>query len=261
MSGTPIFEGISDLRGELNFLRLEPYAAKLEDGFFDFSITNHWNTHSEHGLETLKILGLLMLRRSKDMTIAGTGRSIMEQKKLTVEFVPVSQEPSERALYFWMEHIVSEELKQKFDGSKDLKSRDLCLRMLRELCFTPCLLNGGMGVSSQLKTLNTLMVRANRRAHSGALHTGNQMSADNDDRPRKRRETIRIMSCDEALRFLTQVRSEANVGDEFVSDVRFPLMCPLVSAEGPIPFIRRYLEMSLHISGRLPGWTWTVIAR
>lgn len=221
VSGTPIFEGISDLRGELNFLRLEPYAAKLEDGFFDFSITNHWNTHSEHGLETLKILGLLMLRRSKDMTIASTGRSIMEQKKLTVEFVPVSQEPSERALYCWMEHIVSEELKQKSDGSKDLKSRDLCLRMLRELCFTPCLINGGMGVSSQLKTLNTLMVRANRRAHSGALHNDNQRSADNDDRPRKRREIVRIMSCDEALRFLTQVRSEANVGDEFVSDVRF----------------------------------------
>lgn len=32
LSGTPIFEGIDDLRGELNFLRLEPYAAKLEDG-------------------------------------------------------------------------------------------------------------------------------------------------------------------------------------------------------------------------------------
>jgi len=221
VSGTPIFEGISDLRGELNFLCLEPYAAKLEDGFFDFSITNHWNTHSEHGLETLRILGLLVLRRSKDMTIARTGQSIMEQKKLTVEFVPVSQEPSERALYCWMEHIVSEELKQKFDGANDLKSRDLCLRVLRELCFTPCLLNGGMGVSSQLKTLNTLMVRANRRAHSGDLYNSSQTNASNDDRPRKRRETIRIMSCDEALRFLTQVQAEANVGDDFVSDVNF----------------------------------------
>jgi len=36
LSGTPIFEGIDDLRGELNFLRLVPYAAKWEDGFFDF---------------------------------------------------------------------------------------------------------------------------------------------------------------------------------------------------------------------------------
>ena len=80
VSGTPIFEGILDLKGELNFLRLEPYAAKLEDGFFDFSITNHWNMHSEHGLEVLRCIGLLMLRRSKDMTIARTGRSIMEQK-------------------------------------------------------------------------------------------------------------------------------------------------------------------------------------
>lgn len=221
VSGTPIFEGISDLKGELNFLRLEPYAAKLEDGFFDFSITNHWNMHSEHGLEVLRCIGLLMLRRSKDMTIARTGRSIMEQKKLTVEFVPVSQEPSERALYCWMEHIVSEELKQNSEGIADLKYRDLCLRMLRELCFTPCLVNGGMGVSSQLKTLNTLMVRANRRAHSGSLYNESRMNADNDDRPRKRREIIRIMRCDEALRFLTQVQAEANVGDDFVSDVNF----------------------------------------
>ena len=65
LSGTPIFEGINDLRGELNFLRLTPYAAKHEDGFFDFSIMNHWNQQSEHGLETLRVLGLLILRRSK----------------------------------------------------------------------------------------------------------------------------------------------------------------------------------------------------
>eukprot|EP00957_Ditylum_brightwellii_P068116 5170553-Ditylum_brightwellii.AAC.1 len=69
LSGTPLFEGIDDLRGELNFLRLEPYAAALEDGFFDFSITNHWKARSEHGLETLRILGLLLLRRAKNMTL------------------------------------------------------------------------------------------------------------------------------------------------------------------------------------------------
>ena len=89
---------VEDLRGELNFLRLTPYAAKYEDGFFDFSIMNHWNQHSPHGLDTLKILGLLMLRRSKDMTLHSTGQSIMEQRKLTVEMVAVPQNSSERAL-------------------------------------------------------------------------------------------------------------------------------------------------------------------
>ena len=54
MSGTPIFEGIDDLKGELNFLKLEPYAAKLEDGYFDFSIMSHWDARSHHGLDTLR---------------------------------------------------------------------------------------------------------------------------------------------------------------------------------------------------------------
>eukprot|EP00956_Cyclotella_meneghiniana_P002044 scaffold2280_cov68-Cyclotella_meneghiniana.AAC.1 len=84
LSGTPIFESIEDLRGELNFLRLTPYAARWEDGFFDFSIMNHWKHQSEHCIETLRILGLLILRRSKDMTIHETGLPIMNQKKLTV---------------------------------------------------------------------------------------------------------------------------------------------------------------------------------
>lgn len=136
MSGTPIFDGIEDLKGELNFLRLDPYAAKLEDGFFDFSILNHWKLHSKHGLEILRVLGLLMLRRSKDMTIRQTGRSIMDQKELTVEFVPVPQVASERALYCWMEYIVSQELNQKEENARDLKSRNLCLRLLREICFS-----------------------------------------------------------------------------------------------------------------------------
>jgi len=96
MSGTPIFSGIEDLRGELNFLRLSPYAAKFEDGFFNFSILDHWNARSVHGLDTLRILGMLLLRRSKDMTLSESGRSIMDSRKLTVELVPVSQDASER---------------------------------------------------------------------------------------------------------------------------------------------------------------------
>lgn len=110
LSGTPIFEGIEDLRGELNFLRLTPYAARWEDGFFDFSIMSHWKHHSEHGIETLRILGLLILRRSKDMTICRSGMPIMNQKKLTVELVPVAQSDSERALYCWFEYLVSQEI-------------------------------------------------------------------------------------------------------------------------------------------------------
>lgn len=130
LSGTPIFEGIDDLRGELNFLRLSPYAAQWEDGFFDFSIMNHWKHHSEHGIATLRILGLLILRRSKDMSICRTGLPIMDQKKLTVELVPVAQSDSERALYCWFEYIVSQEISRKVrednKAKHNLQSRDLC---------------------------------------------------------------------------------------------------------------------------------------
>ena len=136
LSGTPLFEGVQDLRGELNFLRLVPYAAKWEDGYFDFSIMNHWNIQSEHGLETLRILGLLILRRSKDMTICRTGASIMAQKRLTVELVPVAQSESERALYCWFESIVSQEVTRKdseqSETKKSLQSKSLCLRLLRD---------------------------------------------------------------------------------------------------------------------------------
>jgi hypothetical protein len=91
---------------------------------------NHWNHHSEHGIETLRILGLLILRRSKDMTICCNGMPIMSQKKLTVELVPVAQSDSERALYCWFEYLVSQEISRK-DGDKtsskhNLQSRDLC---------------------------------------------------------------------------------------------------------------------------------------
>ena len=36
---------------------------------FNFSILDHWNARSVHGLDTLRILGMLLLRRSKDMTL------------------------------------------------------------------------------------------------------------------------------------------------------------------------------------------------
>ena len=206
---------VEDLRGELNFLRLTPYAAKYEDGFFDFSIMNHWNQHSPHGLDTLKILGLLMLRRSKDMTLHSTGQSIMEQRKLTVEMVAVPQNSSERALYCWFEYLISQELQRKNgdgDTNKSLKSRALCLRLLREICFSPVMINGGLGVQSQLKTLNEL------------LRKGLQIKEQREQtrqRRTKKQESQMVLSCDRALRFLSQHQREANVGEEFVSEQQF----------------------------------------
>jgi len=228
LSGTPLFEGIDDLRGELNFLRLEPYAAALEDGFFDFSITNHWKARSEHGLETLRILGLLLLRRAKNMTLRLTGQPILGLKGLTVEFVPIAQSPSERALYCWMEYIVSEDLTHGTDLDDSIKSRNMCLRLLRLLCISPVLVNGGLGALSQLKFIHRVMIRANRRQQlqeeaSWSANTYRGLHDDHLERTERaqRHHQIRVLSCDGALRFLTQVQSAANVHSDFITDVTF----------------------------------------
>ena len=66
LSGTPLLDGVTDLRGELCFLGLEPFDAKSDDGFFDFAIANHWKEKSRYGLSVLKMMAeLIMLRRSK----------------------------------------------------------------------------------------------------------------------------------------------------------------------------------------------------
>ena len=143
---------------------------------------NHWNLQSHYGLETLRVLGLLMLRRSKDMTIRATGQSIMEQRKLTVEVVGVPQSSSERALYCWTEYLVSQELKQKDDkskGSKAPSSHALCIRLLNEICFSPVMINGGLGecdiaITTNLHRFgingnsNLLMLRLIRRSVSAS---------------------------------------------------------------------------------------------
>lgn len=136
LSGTPLFEGMEDLRGELNFLRLEPFGANSEDGFFDFMISRRWAEHDMEAIDTLKVLSAVMLRRSKSMTIRKTGAPILGLPPLTVEFVPIHQNDSERALYCFLESIVSRETSS--DDARTnatVKSnRRLCLRLLRDVC-------------------------------------------------------------------------------------------------------------------------------
>lgn len=227
LSGTPLFDGIEDLRGELNFLSLEPYAAKSEDGFFDFSITNHWKLHSKHGLDTLKVLGLLLLRRSKAMTICKTGAPLMGLKPMTVEFTPVPQSPYERAIYCFLEYIVSTQLKDE-DVAGGVSR--LCLRLLRELCISPMLLAGGLGVTSELVKLDNLVKLYNRRAFFEQFPAGLDRDEELERRPdndlyrglsqiRTGLTRNRTLSCAEAIRYLSQVQAKVQTMDDFVSDL------------------------------------------
>lgn len=102
LSGTPLFDGIEDLRGELNFLEIEPFAAKNEDGFFSFAITQPWENHESKAIKTLKNLSKILLRRSKSMTIEATGEPLLGLPPMKIEFIPIQQNMSERALYYYM---------------------------------------------------------------------------------------------------------------------------------------------------------------
>lgn len=133
VSGTPLFESIDDFRGELNFLRLHPFGALCEDGFFDFMITQPWEEKCTDAIEILKNLSSVLLRRTKSMTVRSTGAPLLGLPEMTVEYVPVQQTESERALYCYLEAIVSEELRSK-DQNERNKSRILCLRLLRDVC-------------------------------------------------------------------------------------------------------------------------------
>jgi hypothetical protein len=238
LSGTPIFQGIRDLRGELNFLRLEPFSAALDDGFFEFAVENPWEAKEPQAVATLRILCLVALRRSKNMTVAATGACLLDLKPLTVEFIPVPQTVSERAIYCWMEHIVASELERTRDNNErkggivapraaksDAKSRTFCLRLLRELCITPVLINGGLGVAPQLDLVNRLMINHNRREME--TRAGRNPDDDSDeeyDLPGARRkrlgESAPVMSCEEALRFLSQHEEQGRTaGDDMVTEV------------------------------------------
>lgn len=194
LSGTPLYEGVEDLRGELCFLRLEPFAGNCDDGFFNFAIQNHWDNCSRHGLDTLRVLSLLLLRRSKSMTICDSGLPILGLKPLTIIYEPVPQDPSERAFYCYLEYLVHATIKN--DDTHDQTKNKALLRLLREMCVSGVMLNGGFGVSSQLATLNRLVIGLNRKE---------QASLPCNSR----------LSCDEAIRYLSQVLDRARVEEGF----------------------------------------------
>ena len=204
LSGTPIFEGITDLRGELCFLRVEPFSSNLDDGFFNFAIEKNWEAKSKFGLDALQHIRLFLLRRSKSMTIRQTGLPLLGLKPLTVTFEPVPQDPSERALYCFLEYLVHSTLRDEENGGES--KNKLFLRLLRNLCVSVRTLSGGMGCPSELRTLNELM-----KAHNRRLHLIEREEENESDRP---------YSCDEAIRFLTHVTEVARVGDDFVTSLQ-----------------------------------------
>lgn len=216
LSGTPLFEGFSDFRGELCFLKLDPFAADSEDGFFDFAITQHLENRSLYGLETLRVLGLLLLRRSKSMIVRETKLPLLGLKPMIVKFQPIPQDVSERAIYCFLEHLMHSVLIEnslgKFSARQNEKARAekrSFLRVLREACASVHLLNGGLGCPSQIPIIDRWM-----KAYNRDFIVSKQPYSLSD------REEGEHFTCDEAIRFISQADDEINNDSDFVSNLR-----------------------------------------
>jgi hypothetical protein len=82
------------------------------------------------------------------------------------------------------------------------------LRILRELCISSYLLNGGLGCSSQLRILDRWMKAYNRKQiHDRQIKTNTQIQES-------------VLSCDEAIQFISQADDQVSTQDDYVSDLR-----------------------------------------
>ena len=139
VSGTPLYDKISDLEGELNFLRVSPFAAAHEDGFWRHVVARPWEEKDDAALDALHLLlRAIMLRRSKSQTYRllppgapaagassagapGTdcgvplslrGLPILSLPPRTISLARVRMGPSEIAVYALLESLFVAEIRQ-----------------------------------------------------------------------------------------------------------------------------------------------------
>ena len=94
VSGTPLYDKISDLQGELYFLRVSPFGAGHEDGFWRHVIGDPWQERNESALDALQVLlNGVMMRHSKTQTwLDGTTILSLPPRRLVMQ--PVALEGS-----------------------------------------------------------------------------------------------------------------------------------------------------------------------
>ena len=257
VSGTPLYSSLADLRGELNFLRVSPFGAGHEDGFWQHVIAQPWAARSESALDAIELLlSHLMLRRSKSQTDTN-GVSILDLPPKTMVRQPVVQQPSERAAYACLEQLVTAEVlrtralsaadepavaaaaaafgRASREAAQRLRLLKSGLRLLREGAVAMQLLGGGAGCSEQLAPINEIA-----RAQIQARGTGGAGGAAGEA-PRFAIE--RRLTPAAALMHLAS--AERDVGrNAFGSRLHNPQV-PFLSLDPFLPYVR---DHSSHIS-------------
>ena len=164
VSGTPLYDKISDLQGELNFLRVSPFGAGHEDGFWRHVIGAPWQASDDSALDALQVLlHGVMMRHSKTQTWMD-GTTILALPPRELVLTPVQLEGSERAAYVWLEQLIVAEVARTNAlleaGSAARSSGGALLvtglRLLREASVAMQLIGGGGGVSEQLKAIDEI---------------------------------------------------------------------------------------------------------
>ncbi|KOO29940.1 snf2 super family [Chrysochromulina tobinii] len=187
VSGTPLYDKIDDLQGELYFLRVSPFGAGHEDGFWRHVIGTPWEARQETALDALHVLLRgVMMRHAKSQTHID-GRSILSLPPKTLEYVAVQLAESELTSYAFLEALFVKEIRRcralqsilmrggvavaappavglannpfHRAGVHALSGAQLlvtALRLLREACVALPLLGGGAGCSDQLKQLEEI---------------------------------------------------------------------------------------------------------
>jgi len=192
VSGSPLFEGLDDLRGELAFLSLTPFGGNVEDGYWDFAIRQPFDAKHPQAIELLLSLGQVLLRREKSTRVIKTGATILDLEQFSLEYSRVRQNDDERALYCGLEylnHACSE-------GEGIAKEKPLFLRLMQQACTSPALL------LPHLTDINNLWRKIHRKAHAALPQSA-------------------VLSCGDAIKFLSQVEDLAKTDSDFVTDQTF----------------------------------------
>jgi len=166
ISGTPLFTGVADIRGELSFLRISPFSAKHEDGFWNVCIANPWRRRDPNCVRKLeRLMKAIMMRHSKSQYYLNTGESILKLPGLEEEEVGVTLTPSEQAIYDYVEALSVTSLHRNEDELQNLAlqrnnrfrgTAEMALRLCSYAASSPYLVAGGAGCRSALVDLHEL---------------------------------------------------------------------------------------------------------
>jgi len=220
ISGTPIFRDVNDLNGELHFLGVWPFALRDEvDGFWGRKVDLPWKAQEPAALDLLQtLLRGVMMRHSKSQTYMD-GSPLLSLPPRETHIVPIYVDASEAAVISYIEALAARLLSSgSISDDSGAKHRETLLRLLREACISPALLNGGMGCRPQLSSVNHLARREMEMGGRVRDDMGDMVVDDDEEGQRDLLRNLKCMSIEDALKVLNAAsRENRTVGRDMVS--------------------------------------------